>query len=67
MSVSKVLVALLLMSIWAVSCVKDPDPSIHTAPEILNASMSVEGAAVRLRCGVSRGGTTSRAAVFISA
>ena len=36
------------------SCVKDPDPSLHSAPEILNTTFSVEGLDVQLRCCVSR-------------
>ncbi len=42
------------LCVWAVSCVRDPDPSLHTAPEILDTSFSVEGSDVRLRCSVSR-------------
>ena len=36
------------------SCVKDPDSSLHAAPEILSTTFSVEGTDAILRCKVSR-------------
>ena len=36
------------------SCVKDPDASLHSAPEIIGTTVSLDGANLDLRCKVSR-------------
>lgn len=54
MSVLRELLLLMSLCVAVFSCVKDPDPSGCSAPEILSTSMSVEGAEVRLLCKVSR-------------
>ncbi len=43
-----------LLLIGAISCIKDPDASLHTAPGILTVSADVEGTDVILSCKVSR-------------
>lgn len=55
MSVSRVFLMFMSLCVGFASCVKDPDPSLHSAPEILNTTFSVEGLDVQLRCSVSRG------------
>ena len=42
------------LCVGVVSCVRDPDASLHSVPEILATTMSVDGSEVRLRCKVSR-------------
>ena len=54
MSVSRVFLMFMSLCVGFASCVKDPDPSLHSAPEILNTTFSVEGLDVQLRCCVSR-------------
>lgn len=54
MSVSRVFLMFMSLCVGFASCVKDPDPSLHSAPEILGTTMSVDGADVKLRCNVSR-------------
>ena len=55
MPISRVFFPLLLMCFWAVSCVKDPDVSLHAAPEILGTTVSLDGMDLNLRCKVSKG------------
>ena len=50
MSVSRVFLMFMSLCVGFASCVKDPDPSLHSAPEILNTTFSVEGLDVQLRC-----------------
>ena len=45
---------LMSLCVGIVSCVKDPDSSLHSAPEILSTTFSVEGTDAILRCKVSR-------------
>ncbi len=54
MSISRLFAPLLLMCVWAVSCVKDPDVSLYAAPEILATTVSLDGVNLNLRCKVSR-------------
>ena len=42
------------LCVGIVSCVKDPDSSLHAAPEILGTTFNVEGTDAILRCKVSR-------------
>ena len=42
------------LCVGIVSCVEDPDSSLHSAPEILSITFSVEGTDAILRCKVSR-------------
>lgn len=54
MSVSRVLLVLMSLCAGVASCVKDPDASLHSAPEILGTTMSLDGTNLDLRCKVSR-------------
>ncbi len=45
---------LMSLCVVTVSCVRDPDASHHSVPEILSTTMSVEESEVRLKCKVSR-------------
>ena len=54
MSISRVFLALMSLCVGIVSCVKDPDPSLHSAPEIQSPSVEIEGTTVKLKSIVSR-------------
>ncbi len=54
MSVSRPLFSLMLLCVGAVSCVNDPDPSLHAAPKIQSPSVEIEGTTVKLKSIVSR-------------
>lgn len=54
MSVSRVLLMFMSLCIGVASCVKDPDASLHSAPEIIGTTVSLDGANLDLRCKVSR-------------
>lgn len=45
---------LMSLCVGTVSCVRDPDASLHSVPEILSTTMSVEESEARLKCKVSR-------------
>lgn len=54
MSVSRVLLMFMSLCIGVASCVKDPDASLHSAPEIIGTTVSLDGTNLDLRCKVSR-------------
>ena len=54
MSVSRVLLMFMSLCIGVASCVKDPDASLHSAPEIIGTTVSLDGTNLYLRCKVSR-------------
>ena len=54
MSVSRSLFSLMLLCVGVVSCVNDPDPSLHAAPEIQSPSVEIVGTTVKLKSIVSR-------------
>jgi Leucine-rich repeat (LRR) protein len=54
MSVSRVLLMFMSLCIGVASCVKDPDASLHSAPEIIDTTVSLDGTNLDLRCKVSR-------------
>lgn len=53
MSVSRVLLMFMSLCIGVASCVKDPDASLHSAPEIIGTTVSLDGTNLDLRCKVS--------------
>ena len=54
MSVPRLLFSLMLLCVGVVSCVNDPDPSLHAAPEIQSPSVEIVGTTVKLKSIVSR-------------
>lgn len=54
MSVSRVFLMFMSLCVGLASCVKDPDASLHSAPEIIGTTVSLDGANLDLRCKVSR-------------
>ncbi len=54
MSVPRLLFSLMLLCVGVVSCVNDPDPSLHAAPEIQSPSVEIVGTTVILKSIVSR-------------
>ena len=54
MSVPRSLFSLMLLCVGVVSCMNDPDPSLHAAPEIQSPSVEIVGTTVKLKSIVSR-------------
>ncbi len=54
MSVLRVFLMFVSLCAGVASCVKDPDVSLHSAPEILGTTVSLDGMDLNLRCKVSR-------------
>lgn len=54
MSVQKTLALLMMIGAVSVSCLKDPEASPHSSPEILDTSVEVLKSAVLLSCQVSK-------------